>query len=263
MGGKKKKIILATGIICFASAAAFAAADILFHNDIQGDAALKVGLAVGACERLFLTAAVVCAMLLLGYIVGVKPCGGSIAFLLGLTVAAANFPLIPLLSGGLVLVGDGWDIALFALSCVATAALEEILFRSLLFSVIGTFFKTVKFGETYALLITNAAFALSHLFNLIAGAGVETTFIQVGYSFLIGCACSVVLIASRSIIFPVIVHTVFNFGGTLASAGVATGNHWDLPSVIIMACVAVAAGAGLTVYYFKNRKKAREYLGYE
>ncbi len=263
MNAKNKKITFTAGVICFASATAFAVADAFFHNGLQGSAALKVGLAVRACECLFLTVAVVCAIRLLDYILGVKPRGGVAPFLLGLAIAAANFPLIPLINGGLTLVGDSLDIALFALSCAATGALEETLFRGLVFPVTGHFFRKVKFGETYALIIASAIFALSHLLNLFVGAGVGATLMQVGYSFLIGCVCSVVLIASRSIILPVIVHALFNFGGALSSAGVATGNHWDLPSIIIMACVAVFAGVFLALYYFKNLKKAREYLGLE
>ena len=150
MNAKNKKITFTAGVICFASATAFAVADAFFHNGLQGSAALKVGLAVGACEHLFLTVAVVCAIRLLDYILGVKPRGGVAPFLLGLAIAAANFPLIPLINGGLTLVGDSLDIALFALSCAATGALEETLFRGLVFPVTGHFFRKVKFGETSA-----------------------------------------------------------------------------------------------------------------
>ena len=58
--------------------------------------------------------------------------------------------------------------------------------------------------------------------------------LQVGYSFLIGGMCSVILLKTRNIWYCVFLHSVYNFAG-----GITSGNMWTAPQIAFTAFVAV------------------------
>jgi membrane protease YdiL (CAAX protease family) len=90
----------------------------------------------------------------------------------------------------------------------------------------------------WSIVISSAVFALVHLLNLFAGAGIGSVILQVGYSFLIGGMCSVVLVKTKNIWYCVILHAVYNFaGGVVPECG--GGEIWDTPTIILTAVVAV------------------------
>ena len=82
-----------------------------------------------------------------------------------------------------------------------------------------------------------AVFGLVHLVNLAVGAGVGATVMQVGYSFLIGGMCAIVLLKTANIWYCVLLHTVFDVGGTILYLG--GGKRWDTATVVITAVLAV------------------------
>ncbi len=248
----KKKITIVSGIITFLAACALIIVETFIEFQV------KAKLAFGIAERVLLVIAVICGMSLSDYKLKFKPTGGYVPLIAGLFVVFANFPLECLIRGSLVINEDGWGMLLFVLSCVATGIFEEIMFRGLLFSLIGDMTKKRKYGEVEAILLTSVLFGLTHLMNLFVGANPGATFLQVGYSFLIGCMCNVVLVCSKSMLLPIILHTLFNIGGTLTSSGVASGSQWDDISIIIMAVISVIASAVIIFYYFKRRSSAAQ-----
>jgi len=106
-----------------------------------------------------------------------------------------------------------------------------------------------------------------HLVNIFSGASPAAVILQVGYSFLIGGMCSVILIKTSNIWYCVILHAVYNFaGGVVPECG--GGAIWTMPTVILTAVVAVIV-AVYVVYQliritpdeierFLNEKKAEE-----
>ena len=70
------------------------------------------------------------------------------------------------------------------------------------------------------------------------GADPGGTLLQVGYSFLIGGMCSIILVKTHNIWFCVILHSVYNFaGGVVPNCG--GGIIWSVPEIILTAVVAL------------------------
>lgn len=156
--------------------------------------------------------------------------GTALCFL----VALNNLPFLALLSGRAQVSAGIGRILLFACSCLATAAFEELFFRGLLFT------RLLRRGRGVlpALLLSSAIFGVAHLFNLAAGASAPETLLQVGYSFLVGCAAALLYLFSRSIAVPVLFHALYNFGGLLVPR-LGSGTLFDTPTVIFTAVLAV------------------------
>ena len=131
-------------------------------------------------------------------------------------VAIVNFPFSALIRGEAVIarVDLLW---LFLLKCIAIALLEEIFFRALILPLFMERFANSRFRVLIAVLGSSALFAIIHLINLFSGAGVGETFMQVGYTFLLGCMLAVMMLKTGNIWLCVIVHSLFDVGGMIVS----------------------------------------------
>lgn len=130
-------------------------------------------------------------------------------------VALANFPYSALASGKAIL--DRIDLLpLFLLKCFSVALIEELFFRALLVPFVRERIKG-RLAVGWTVLVTAAIFALSHLFNLFFGASVGGTFLQVGYTFLLGCMFAVMLLKTGNVWLCVLVHFLFDVGGVLVT----------------------------------------------
>jgi hypothetical protein len=131
-----------------------------------------------------------------------------------LIVALVNFPFSALLSGSATI--ERADLVpLFAAYCLSVGLMEECVFRGL---VQGAIYERLD-GKRYRALITvaisSAIFGLIHLVNLLEGADVGSTILQVGYSFLIGGMLGAVLIKTKNLWLCVLLHALFDFGGLI------------------------------------------------
>ena len=169
-----------------------------------------------------------------------------------LLVAICNFPIHEMLTGA-ARVKEGAPVWLFALECLSIGLLEELLFRGLLQNLLFDLMK--KQGEIAAILVNSAAFGLWHLVNLLGGAGVGATLMQVGYSFLFGAMLSCVLLRTGNIWTCVVLHTIFDFGGLLiVKLGEGVTQDWVFWLLTAVAGVLCAAHA---VIYVARREKQR------
>lgn len=126
-----------------------------------------------------------------------------------LAVAVVNFPFSALIGGKAVL--DRADLLwLFLLKCLGVALLEESFFRALLVPLL----RGDKERDLFAVLLSAALFGATHLFNLISG-NVGAVLLQVGYTFLLGCMFAVMLLYTGNVWLCVLVHFLFDIGGTL------------------------------------------------
>lgn len=173
-------------------------------------------------------------------------------------VVLANFPFTALIGGSAKIVKDDL-IALFILECFAIGFMEELLYRGLLQDTVNQFFKSTPYGRIYTVLITSALFALTHLLNLFTGASVGATFLQVGYSFLIGAMLSAVLIKTENIWLCVILHAIFNVGGNIITE-LGTGEFQDLWFWIFTAVAGVICFAYILYYLLKSQTKDSDSL---
>ena len=265
MPDKKKTTILPLAAAAIACAAGLAAAlfETLANDMIYGGApttAFRLGM--GALERLLLTLACVALIAWAGYGRLFRPAlkGGRVAALAALCVALANFPFIALAGGELAYTSDPALLALFGLNCLAVGLFEECAFRGLLFPLLLSAFekRDVRRADVLAILASSAIFGLFHLVNLFAGAGIGPTLLQVGYTFLVGCMFAALTLFTRSVLPAVLIHALYDVGGTAVSLGVADGPQWNAPSVAIMVAASLFTAAAVIVTLVLRKRGATD-----
>lgn len=171
--------------------------------------------------RLAIGIAAVFAALLLGYKSALLPVRGRSAEKLlwclpCLFVALANFPFTALI-GGAAVIERADLLPLFILKCLSIGIMEEIIFRGILQPALLKKLSGRKYGTLLSVAATSAVFGLWHLLNLIDGAGIGATLMQVGYSFLIGGMLSAVVIKTGSVWPCILLHALFDCGGFIVT----------------------------------------------
>ena len=190
----------------------------------------------------------VCMTIYMGYRVwGLKkPWMRSLLFgLPALAVAVNNAPIIGLATGNAYISDPVGGVLIMLAYCLAIGTFEEFAFRGLFFMMILEDRRKSTKQIFWTTAISSAVFGLVHLVNLAVGAGPGATLLQVGYSFLIGGMCAIVLLKTGSIWYCVLLHTVYDIGGTILYAG--GGVRWDAVTVTITAVLGVAVAVFMTV----------------
>ncbi len=177
----------------------------------------------------------------------------SLAFSLpAFAVAINNFPLLPLLFDRQTLNYTVTEIILITLECLCIGLFEEMTFRGVVFLGFLERRRKTKTGIFISIMLSSAVFGLIHLFNLIGG-GAGAVFMQIGYSFLIGAMCSVILIRTGNIWLCVLIHALFDIGGMLDVA-----QRWTVESIILTVVVAIIVGAFYVTMFFKTDPKVTD-----
>lgn len=189
-----------------------------------------------------------CMTIYMGYRVwGIqKPWVKSLLFgLPALAVAVNNAPIIGLLTGNAYITDPVGGVLIVVVYCLAIGMFEEFAFRGLFFMMIleGRRKSTGQIFWTTA--VSSAVFGLVHLVNIAVGASPGATLLQVGYSFLIGGMCAIVLLKTGSIWYCVLLHTVYDIGGTILYVG--GGVRWDAVTVTVTAVLGIAVAVFMTV----------------
>lgn len=162
-----------------------------------------------------------------------------------LLVVLNNFPIIGLASGAARVTASAWHVAVFCVYSLLIGAFEEFAFRGVFYMLLLSEGHQSKRRIFFVTLVSSAAFGAVHLFNLLSGAGVGATLLQVGYSFLIGGMCSIVLLRTGSIWYAVILHALFDCGGYLVPM-LGEGVVWDSVTVAMTAVLGVCVAVYMT-----------------
>ena len=166
-------------------------------------------------------------------------------------VVVNNMPILSMVWGDAYLVYNAPVYLLwFGAECLAIGLFEELAFRGVIFLMLAEGRHTTRKGLFWSLILSSAVFGGVHLVNLLAGAGIGDVILQIGYSFLIGAMCSVVLLKTRNIWLCVTLHAIYDFCGTLLPT-LGDGTWWDTPTVIFTAVLAVATAAYLVRQFFR------------
>ncbi len=159
-------------------------------------------------------------------------------FLPCMAIAVNNFPIIPFFKNEVYINATLPQFAIYALLCLCVGFFEEMAFRGCIFPAVLLKLRTKPAGVFWSIVVSSAIFGVIHLLNIINGASVGATILQVGYSFLIGGMCSVILVKTQNIWYCVILHAVYNFaGGVVPQLG--GGDIWTLPEIILTVAVSV------------------------
>ena len=172
-----------------------------------------------------------------GQIFGITPDRRALFCLLPASAAAVNnFPWIGLLTGNAQISASHIDIILLVLQSLTVGLFEEMTFRGFLFPLVLRKFR----GQNAFLptVLSSAVFAAVHLVNLFSGMSPAAVLLQTGYSFLIGGMCAAVLLKTRCIWFCVLLHGIYNFGGTLVPT-FGCGIIWDPATVTVTAVLGI------------------------
>ena len=164
-------------------------------------------------------------------------------FLPALIIALDNFPWLAYFADKMTLVHtQPLHFVLFSVYCLLVGFFEEVLFRGILFSLIASLFQQTKKGFLLTYIVSSIAFGLVHLLNVFSAGGAAV--LQAGYSILTGGLFAFLLIKTKNIAFPAMIHAIYNFCGLLftTKVGLGAGSVIDVPTGIMMAVVSVLVG---------------------
>ncbi len=174
-------------------------------------------------------------------------------------VVINNFPIVALATGQAQVNASAGMWALYLLQTLCITAFEEVAFRGIIFPLCYLKLKKHKRAVFWAVALSSALFGAVHLVNLLGGAGLAPTLLQVGYSFLIGAMCAVAMLLSESLFVPISLHFIFNAGGLLVEE-LGSGNILNLPTVILTVVIGVAVGTYLFYVAFGAKNDSMEKL---
>lgn len=176
--------------------------------------------------------------------------GALAVLILPMLVVINNAPLLSLAQGDAYLIHTApVYLVWFGLECLAIGLFEELAFRGVIFLMFAERRYASRRGLFWSLILTSAVFGGVHLINALLGGGIGGVILQIGYSFLIGAMCSVVLLKTRNIWFCVLLHAVYDFCGNLLPT-LGGGTWWDTPTVVFTAILAVVTTAYLVWQFF-------------
>ena len=141
-------------------------------------------------------------------------------------------------------------LVLQGFSTLSLATLEELLFRFLLFSYLST-----RMKKSHALLLSSAIFGLLHFLNLLGGASIGSTLLQVGYSFGNGLILGLLWWHGGGLLMPVLYHFLFNFFNDDLFTFFYQGDHGVMMMVTNIVFGAVALIYGILLYFLYLRKR--------
>ena len=174
---------------------------------------------------------------------------GFIFCLPAYAVAINNFPFFSVIKGNATVDASVWKILLLAAECLAVALFEEMAFRGVILLGFAEKRRTSRFGLFIAILLSSAVFGGVHLLNIFTSSPIAVL-MQIGYSFLIGGMCSVVLLNTANIWHCVAIHAIFNFSGAVVPT-FGEGEIWDSFTIIITAIIAVLTFVYMLVFFLR------------
>lgn len=133
------------------------------------------------------------------------------------------------------------EIVYHILTMINIGFLEEMIFRGFLFKMME------KNNVKSAVIVSSITFGIGHIVNLLNGAELVSTLLQVCYAIAIGYMLVMIFYKSKSIIPCIIFHAIFN-----SLSIFATGESNIISSIIlIIMCLAY------TLYITKRVNKTR------
>lgn len=174
-----------------------------------------------------------------------------------LIVALNNIPFFSFALNKVAVLSDvsANTVAWYIVACFSGAFLEESVFRGLVFPSLLRKFEGRKNDVFIAALISSALFGLTHFVNLFGGASVGAVAMQVGYSFLVGGMCAVAMYISGSIIYSVLLHFIFNFGGLMTEYEIISGTLWTPLTIILTIIITLLAIIFTLIILFKAKRR--------
>ena len=106
--------------------------------------------------------------------------------------------------GGVCLQYTTLEIVLYIISMICVGIVEEIIFRGFLFKYLS------KNNLTMAVIISSLTFGFGHIINLLSGAELLGTLLQVCYATAAGFAFTIIFYKSGSLLPCIVTHSLMN-----------------------------------------------------
>lgn len=184
-----------------------------------------------------------------------KPFWRSLVFCLpAFCVVINNLPIYPLISGMAQVTSPLWRVAVLAIECLMVGFFEETCFRGVVLLGFLEKKRDTTLGRFLAIILSSAVFGIVHLVNILLGSSPIAVLMQIGYSFLIGAMCSVVLMKTANIWLCVILHALFNFCGAIVP-NCGEGTVWEPFTITITVIIAVATTVYMVLSFLKIKNE--------
>lgn len=138
--------------------------------------------------------------------------------------------------GGISLRMSVPETALYVVSMLCVGLIEEVIFRGFLFTAL------CKENVKRAVVISSLTFGIGHIVNLINGAEILTTLLQICYAVALGFLFTIIFYRSKSLIPCILTHSAINSLSTFAgSATERPAFMMAVSAALIIISVAYAA----------------------
>ncbi len=131
------------------------------------------------------------------------------------------------------------ETVLYILSMICVGFIEEVIFRGFLFKAI------CKSNVKQAILIASITFGIGHIVNLLNGAEVLPTLLQICYAVAIGFLFTVLFYKGKSLLPCIVTHSIFN---SLSIFSIRGSQVLD----IVTAAVLCVLSAGYALWILKK-----------
>jgi len=105
------------------------------------------------------------------------------------------------------------ETVLYILSMICVGFIEEVIFRGLLFKAI------CKSNVKQAILISSITFGIGHIVNLLNGADVLPTLLQICYATAVGFLFTIIFYKGKSLLPCIITHSIVNSSSVFSVHG--------------------------------------------
>ena len=139
------------------------------------------------------------------------------------------------------------------IECIFIALFEEAAFRGVILLGFAEKRRGNIKGLFWSIILSSAVFGAVHLLNLIESSPLAVL-MQIGYSFLIGAMCAVVLFRTANLWLCVAIHAIFNFCGALVPT-CGQGQAWDTFTVVLTVIVSVLVTVYMIFAFIKTDLK--------
>lgn len=159
------------------------------------------------------------------------------------------FPLVILCStnlwNGVTMNLSLLETVLYIVSMLCVGFLEELIFRGFLFRAM------CKDNVKSAIIVSSITFGIGHIVNLLNGAELLSTLLQVCYAVAIGFLFTIIVYYGKSLIPCILCHGIVN---SLSVFAVESDNLLD----IITAIVIIVVSLTYTLWIIKTERKKKE-----
>ena len=183
-----------------------------------------------------------------------------IAFIVfpALLIAINNFPISAYFFNRVTITEPAHTLYLFAIECLSVGIFEEIIFRGIIFAVLVQQLPQTRAGGFIAILISSILFGFMHLLNLFNGANIASVLIQVGYSILVGAMLAVVYVATQNLIYPILIHGIYNYFGLVAFRFGIVNSRYDVVTIVVTIVLSLFSFVFYYIVFMKTTKSEIE-----